>query len=243
MERKRPALNAAITGATSMIGMAIASAIVAGGGALFLVGRDLEKLNCALQELAGSENPVLLHAADLASDVAIHDLQQRIVSEFSLLDVLVHCAGAYVRGRMDEISVQELDALYRVNVRAPYALTQALLPLLKSRQGQVVFLNSSQAFQVRANTGAYAATRHALRAIVESLRQEVNACGVRVLSVYAGRTATPGMKRIFEMENMPYRPELLLQASDIASTIISALEMPRSAEITDIHVRPLVKSY
>lgn len=243
MERECQAINAVITGATSGIGMAIATAIVAGGGALFLVGRDLVKLNCALQKLKGSASFVLLQTTDLTSDRAIHELQERVSSEFSNLDVLVHCAGAYARGRIDEVSVQELDTLYRVNVRAPYALTRALLPLLKSRRGQVVFISSSQAFQVRGNTGAYAAMRHALRAMVDSLRQEVNEFGVRVLSVYAGRTATPGMQRIFEMESMPYRPGLLLQSSDIARSVMCALEMPRSAEITDIHVRPLVKSY
>jgi NADP-dependent 3-hydroxy acid dehydrogenase YdfG len=243
MKQKAAALNAVITGATSGIGMAIASAIAASGGTLFLIGRDVEKLNYAFQELAASASLVLLHAIDLTSNGAIDGLQHRIAAEFGNLDVLIHCAGAYVRGRMEESSVQELDALYRINVHVPYALTQALLPLLKSRQGQVVFLNSSQGIQAKANTGAYAATRHALRANADSLRQEVNADGVRVLSVYAGRTATPGMQRIFEMEDMPYRPELLVQASDIARAVMTALEMPRTAEITDIHIRPFIKSY
>ena len=60
-------------------------------------------------------------------------------------------------------------------MRLPFVLTQALLPLLKVRPGQMVFINSSQGLAARATTGPYAATQHALKALADSLRQEVNA--------------------------------------------------------------------
>jgi NADP-dependent 3-hydroxy acid dehydrogenase YdfG len=122
-------------------------------------------------------------------------------------------------------------------------LTQALLPLLKSRQGQIVFINSSQGLQARGNSGPFAATQHALKAVTDSLRQEVNADGIRVLSVYPGRTATPRIQALYEVERRAYRPELLLQAEEIAQVVLNALLLPRTAEVTNVEIRPLIKSY
>ena len=88
----------------------------------------------------------------------------------------------------------------------------------------------------------YDLTKHALKAIADSLRGEVNPDGVRVLSVYLGRTASEMQERIHQAEGRPYRPELLLQPQDVASVIVNALSLPRTAEVTDIHIRPMLKT-
>ena len=108
---------------------------------------------------------------------------------------------------------------YQTNVRAPFVLTQALLPMLKARRGQVVFVNSSSGIVAKPMSSQYDSTKHALKAIADSLRGEVNAHGVRVLSVYLGRTASEMQERIHRIEEKPYRPELLLQPEDVASVI------------------------
>jgi hypothetical protein len=69
----------------------------------------------------------------------------------------------------------------------------------------------------------------------------INRHGVRVLSVYLGRTATEMQERIYQMEGKPYRPELLLQPDDVVSVVVNALS-PRTAEVTDISIRPMIKS-
>ncbi len=84
-----------------------------------------------------------------------------------------------------------------MNVRAPYILTQALLPMLKARRGQVVFINSSSGIIAKPRSAQYDSTKHALEAIADSLRGEVNAHGVRVLSVYLERTVTKMQERIW----------------------------------------------
>jgi NADP-dependent 3-hydroxy acid dehydrogenase YdfG len=240
--------NAVITGASSGIGKAIALAIASTGGSVCLVGRNKQRLgdtakiatrSCA--RLATARR-VFTFLADLSTDRAIEDLVQYINQDFNLLDTLVHCAGFHTVGNHD-MPVDQLDALYRINVRTPYVLTQALLPLLKSRKGQIVYINSSQGLQAGANTGAYAATKHALKALADSLRQEINSQGVRVLSIYAGRTATPTQKKLFKIEGRTYRPEILLQPEDIAQIVMNTLQLPRTAEVTNIEIRPLTKSY
>jgi NADP-dependent 3-hydroxy acid dehydrogenase YdfG len=82
-----------------------------------------------------------------------------------------------------------------------------------------------------------------MKAIADSLRDEVNADGIRVLNVFPGRTATPRTERLFQEEGVTYRPELLMQPDDVATIVLHALNMPRSVEVTEIALRPLYKSY
>jgi len=235
--------NAVITGASSGIGKAIALAIASVGGSVCLIGRNKERLNQIAGTCRGSARQVLVFSTDLGADRGIEDLAHCVEKDFERADTLIHCAGAHAVGDFEATPLGKLDNLYRINVRMPYALTQALLPRLKSQRGQIVFVNSSQGLQARAKSSAYAATQHALKAIADSLRQEINADGVRVLSIYPGRTATPRMEALFKMEGRPYRPDLLLQPEDVARSVVNALLLPRTAEVTNIEIRPLAKSY
>ena len=159
------------------------------------------------------------------------------------IDVLAHCAGAVAHGSIEETAAQSLDDQFEANVRAFYVIAQRLLPLLRKGPGQIVVVNSSIVSVARAGVGQYAATQHALRALTDTLRQEVNTDGVRVLSVFPGRTATSLQKRLFAEEGRPYRPEFLLQPEDLATMIVTALQLPRTAEVTDIYIRPMLKTY
>jgi NADP-dependent 3-hydroxy acid dehydrogenase YdfG len=134
-----------------------------------------------------------------------------------------------------------LERQLKANVVAPYALLQALLPYLMAAQGQVVFLNSSQGLAASAEVGQYAATHHAMRAIADSLRQEVNAKGVRVLSIFLGRTATERQRAIFAMEGRDYPPERLIQPEDVAEATLAMLRLPRTVEATQLMLRPMQK--
>lgn len=233
---------AVVTGASSGIGKAIALGLAAQGAVLGLVGRKLETLEAVAESAREAASQVLCYRADLTSDDDIQDLVACLRRDFDYIDVLTHSAGVIAMGRLESARVQDLDWQYRINVRAPYVLTQALLPMLKSRQGQIIFLNSSAGMSARANVGQYAASKAALKAIADSLRDEVNAEGLRVLSVYLGRTASPMQAAVHEMEGRAYQPERLMQPEDAAEIVIKALSLPRSAEVTDIHIRPMVKS-
>ena len=89
--------------------------------------------------------------------------------------------------------------------------------------------------------GQYAATKHALKAVADSLREEVNADGVRVISVYPGQTASPMQKALYEIEKKAYFPGKLMQPEDVAAVVVNALSLRRTAEVTDICVRPMKK--
>jgi NAD(P)-dependent dehydrogenase (short-subunit alcohol dehydrogenase family) len=221
---------ALITGASGGIGSAIASALAAEGVRLFLVSRDPERLTVAGEAFR----------ADLTDDAQLRAMAARVREVFGGVDLLIHSIGLFRAGPIETSPVDDLDAQYRVNLRVPYLLTQELLPSLIERQGQVVFINSGAgSHPARGSWGAYSATKHALRALADSLRDEVNRRGVRVLTVFPGRTATPMQEEVHRFEGRPYDPARFLQPEDIAASVVQALRLPRTAELTDLHIRPM----
>jgi short-subunit dehydrogenase len=234
---------AVITGASSGIGSAVAIALATERASLFLMGRRLTALEELARKARTCGSRVEVFPADLTVDADIERLKETLQKSSSTVDYLIHSAGVFDLGRVESAPVQRMDDQFRCNVRAPFLLTQALLPLLKQGRGQVVFMNSTVGLEARANVAQYAASKHALRAIADSLREEVNAAGVRVLSLYLGRTATPMQEAVFRGEGKPYAPQNLLQPEDVASLLLGVLRLPHNAEVTEIRVRPAVKSY
>ncbi len=232
---------AVVTGASSGIGNAISIGLAAQGASLCLVDRDLDGLEVAGNSAKGLSGYVSIHRADLAVDDDIRLLVAALRKDFGGIDLLIHSAGVICIGKIEQASIEDFDLQYRINVRAPYLLTQAFLPALKLRRGQVVFINSSAGLAAATGVAQYAATKHALKAVADSLRAEINADGVRVMSVYPGRTAGPMQAALHQLENKAYCSEKLLQPADVAAVVISALSLPRTAEVTDIHVRPMSK--
>lgn len=232
---------AVVTGASSGIGRAIALQLAAEGAILCLVGRNLEALTETKAIALQTAPKVTTYCANLTNDDDLSQLQEDI-QRLGQVDVLVHSAGVFKMGKLENSAIADFDLQYQINVRAPYLLTQALLPMLLTSQGQIVFVNSSAGLNARANVGQYAASKFALKAIADSLREEVNAQGVRVLSIYPGRTASPMQAAIYQMEGRTYQSENLLQPEDVATTVVNTLSLPRTAEITDLHIRPCKKT-
>ena len=233
---------ALITGASSGIGQALALALAQERVKIIAIGRDPIRLAATVEQVRKFSDAVGLEL-DLTTDRSLERITEHVESSAQRLDILIHCAGIILQGPMEASTVEDLDAQYQANVRAPYALTRRLLPFLKKSRGQVVFMNSSAGLSAkRPDIGQYSATQHALKAIAESLREEVNPLGIRVLSVYLGRTATPMQKLLHEREGKLYNPDRLLQSKDVASVVIHALQLPPTAEVTDISIRPMMKT-
>ena len=234
---------AVVTGASSGIGKAIAMALADEGAQVCLIGRKLQTLESVADKTGARSPKARAYQADLTRDADIHALMADLQRDAGRVDILIHSAGEIHHGAQSRAPVAELDVQYRTNVHGPYLLTQALMPLLRIGPGQIVFINSSTGLKARAGNGQFSATQHALRALTDSLRDEVNGDGIRVLSVYPGRTATPRTEALFAEEGKPYRPELLMQPEDVAAMVAHALTLPRTAEVTEIAMRPLQKSY
>jgi len=225
-----------VTGATSGIGAAVGQTLAASGVRVFLLGRNPRKLAAAARRI-----PARLLAgtalADLRSLPDIRRLLGEISRRLSRLDVLVHCAGEYQWSEPGSVDSESFDLLFEVNVRAPYLLTQGLTPLLARARGQIIFLNSSVVKGAGQGVALYKATQHALQGFTDSLRQDLNRRGIRVCSVFPGRTASPRMRRIYARQGKRYRPQVLLSAADVAQLVLAVTQLPQRVEVTDVHLR------
>ena len=233
---------AVVTGASGGIGRATAVALASPGMSVCVTGRDVGRLQDTANQIAARRaQRILVHPADLSTDEGIHDLVARVRTELQRVDVLVHAAGTMCLGSIESAGWNDLDDQYRVNLRAPFLLTKAFLPMLKEARGQVVFVNSTAGLSATADNGLYAATKHALGSIAGSIRSHVNPYGIRVVSIFPGRTATTMQEAAHRFEGKSYTPSELMQADDVAQVILSTLVLARSAEVTDITVRPMKK--
>lgn len=222
----------------------MAVALAGRGVRLLLSGRSTDRLRETAERAraagaaAGREVEPAVEAADLSDPGALDRLIARADADLGGADLLIHALGAYHAGRVEETPADQLDRLLQVNLRAPYELTRRLLPSLRARRGQVVFLGSSAALHPKGSVGPYAASKSALAALAGALRDEVNPEGVRVLTVLPGRTASAMQEEVHRLEGRAYDPEHLLQPADVAASIVHALELPRTAEVTEIRIRP-----
>ena len=226
-----------ITGAGGGLGRAVSERLARRGAKLHLVGRDKARLERVEVEAKRLRAQVTSYQADFRQDEQLVNLADQLRAAESTVDLLIHCAGVHHLGEVADTPLAIFDELMAVNIRAPFLLTQLLLPNIIAAAGQIVFVNSSAGLQARAGAGVYAASKWALRGLADGLRAEVNPLGVRVLSVFPGRIATPMQERIHELEGLPYDSTRLLSASDVGNFLVHLLELPRTAEVTDISIR------
>lgn len=230
--------RALVAGASRGIGEAIAHRLIEAGATVVGLARSREGLEAARARMP-SPDSFLPCACDLSTDAGLRSLVAS--NHLQALDVLVLSAGIMHAGTTAAASPGEFDEQYAANLRAPFALVQASLPGLVARQGQIVVITSSAATRGRAGAGQYAALQAALRSLSESIRDEVNPQGVRVLAVFPGRTAGARQEALHRRAGVPYREDVLMQPDDVARMVVAALRLPRSAEVTEIHLRPMKK--
>ena len=223
--------RALVTGASSGIGQAIAIALAAEGAQIHAVARTWPQPPEAWR----------LHNADFTIEADVKRLAAEVSASAVPLDLVIHCAGALEIGTVADFPIAQLDMMYQVNVRAPFLLTQLLLPNLTKSKGQIVFINSSAAVAPNMALAGYSSTKSAIKLVADCLRMEVNTSGIRVMSVYPGKTASAMQQRAHELAGKPYDAASLMQPEDVAHMVLSALALPKTAEMTDLHIRPMKK--
>ncbi|MBP2705281.1 SDR family oxidoreductase [Microbispora sp. RL4-1S] len=219
--------TALVTGASRGVGAAVARAL-APTHDLFLGGRDGTALDALCAELPGARP----WAVELIGVI------EEDVEGIDRLDLLVHSAGVARIGPLADTSVDVWRRTMEVNVIAVAELTRLLLPALRVARGHVVLVNSGAGQRANPDWGAYAASKFALRAYADVLREEESAHGVRVTTVYPGRIDTDMQRDVREQEGGPYEPHRYLRAESVASAVMTAVTATPDAHITEITVRP-----
>ncbi|WP_324651081.1 SDR family oxidoreductase [Georgenia sp. H159] len=221
-----PARRVLVTGAARGIGRAVAAALA--DHDLVLTVRRAEDV-----ERLGAEVPaaqvLLLDLADTAS------IAERVAG--TEVDAVVHCAGVEGVAAAAELDPGLLAGVLAANLAGPVELTRVLLPGLRRRGGQVVFVNSTAALRSFPGWGAYAASKAALRAYADTLRLEEPA--VRVTSVFPGRTDTGMQHRIHARAGRDFDPATAMSPASVAAAVCSVLGAPDDVEVPELTVNPV----
>ena len=169
-----PRRTAVVTGASQGIGRAIAARLAGDGFRVWAVARRREPLEeLRVAELA---DRILPAPCDLTDAEAVSDLAATIASRTPELAALVHCAGTILHGSFTDTTPDQLTRQIQENVAGAHLLTQLLLPRL-SDHASIVVLNSTQGLRASATAMPFAASMHALRAVTDALRDEVERTG------------------------------------------------------------------
>ena len=218
-----------LTGAGSGIGAALADVLHARGDELVLVARSQQRAEELQSRYDGAQTLV----ADLADVGSLAALELP-----GSLDSVVHAAGVVDLGTVADLTARHWREQLDVNLLAPAELTRLALPALRAGKGTVVFVNSGAGLRANPDWSAYAASKHGLRALADALRAEEKSSGVRVTSVYPGRTATPMQQKVHDQEGREYDAGDWARAETVADAIRHVLDLPRDATVPDLTVSP-----
>ncbi|MCW2846407.1 MAG: short-chain dehydrogenase/reductase [Marmoricola sp.] len=218
-----------LTGAGSGIGAALTDVLHARGDSLVLVARSEERA----EELATRWPGARTLVADLSDPASLLGLVLP-----PALDSVVHAAGVVDLAPVSELTPQQWQDHLSVNLVAPAVLTRIALPALREARGTVVLVNSGAGLRAHPDWAAYAASKHGLRAVAEALRAEEKRHGVRVSSVFPGRTATPMQERVRAQEGQEYDASDWIRPETVADAILHVLDLPRDATVPDVTVSP-----
>ncbi len=227
---------AIITGASSGIGEGVARALAEAGMKLVLTARR----ETLLDELAAKlPTEVVTVAGDMADAALPQKLIDTAVERFGSCDVVFNNAGVMIVGRAQDIDLEAVCQMVRVNVEAVYRLALlAMRHMIGQGGGYLINTSSILGTKVRATTGAYAGTKYAVEALTEDLRMQAAGTGVRVCAL------EPGLVETHLQDHFPVHPKdwlgikKLVQPADIGRAVRFMLEQPDHVAIPRILVMP-----
>jgi NADP-dependent 3-hydroxy acid dehydrogenase YdfG len=240
---------ALVTGASSGIGAATAQALVAQGASVALAARRVDNLESLAAQIRDQGGTALVIETDVTDESQARAAVEQTVSEFGRLDTLINNAGVMLLGPIVDAPIEEWQRMVQLNVLGLMYCAHAALPHLlraaedgQRRVADLVNVSSVAGRQTRSGSGAYNATKHAVGAFSDSLRQEITRRHVRVSLIEPGAVETElaGHNRPEIRDQLAQRFTTMerLQATDIADAIGYIVTRPRHMAINEILVRP-----
>jgi NADP-dependent 3-hydroxy acid dehydrogenase YdfG len=233
-----------VTGASSGIGEATAIALTAEGAKVVAVARRSDRLESLAERIRTQGGTLHSITADVADEAQVRDVVAKTREKFGRIDSLINNAGVMLLGPIDGADTEDWRRMINVNVLGLMYATHAVLPLMKTQKTGHILNVSSVAGRVVAPYGAvYCATKFAVGAFSESLRQQVCKDNIRVTIIEPGVVATELVQHIThaETKNMAeefYGSMKTLDSEDIANAIVYALTQPDHVCINELLVRP-----
>lgn len=230
-----------ITGATSGIGMATAKLFAKNGVKLILCGRRVKRLNKLSEELS-SLTEVYTLSFDIRKKEEVFSVIKSIPMNFSKIDILINNAGnAHGMDTIDEGSTDDWDAMLDINVKGLLYVSKAILPrMIERKSGHIINIGSTAGKEVYPKGNVYCASKHAVDAINQGMRIDLNGKGIKVGAINPGLVETEFSEVRFKGDSdraeKVYQGFNPLKPEDIADIIWFAVTRPAHVNIADLTV-------
>lgn len=229
-----------VTGASSGIGAGIARELAGTGARLVLGARRLERLEMLAEEIRARGGEVLVRGLDVTDRADVAAFAETARQSFGRVDVMVNNAGIMPLSPMAALKVEEWERMVDVNIKGVlYGIAAVLPEMVERRSGQIINISSIGGLSVVPTAAIYCATKYAVRAISDGLRQEHDT--VRVTCVYPGVVESELADTITDpdaAEAMRSYRAIALTPDAIGRAVRYAIEQPDDVDVSDIVVRP-----
>jgi NADP-dependent 3-hydroxy acid dehydrogenase YdfG len=237
-----------ITGASSGLGEAAARLLAAQGARLVLGARRAERLQSLAKELTAAGGQALAVTTDVADRRQGQALVDAAVKAFGRVDVMLNNAGVMPQSLLERLKVEEWDRMIDVNIRGVLYGIAAALPVMKAQKsGHFINVSSVAGHRVGPGSTVYAATKFAVRALSEGLRQEVKPYNIRTTVISPGAVATELPAGVSDPEAAAriekFYADVAIPASSFARAVKFAIEQPADVDINEILFRPTRQDY
>lgn len=225
-----------VTGGTRGIGRAIAFALGKRGAKVAICARTAANVTTTVKELRQAGITAVGSACDVSDPQAVERFAAFVRQELGPVDVLVNNAGLGHFVNVEDMTVEQWDETFAVNLRGVFLMTRAFLPDMRRRKrGHIVNLASLAGRNPLAGGAAYSASKHGLLGFSKSLMMEVRKDNIRVIAICPGSVSTP----LFRRGEAPVEhPERKLDPDDVAHTVVATLEVADRAMISEVDIRP-----
>lgn len=235
-----------ITGASSGIGEATARLLAKNGARVVLGARRIDRLKLITKEIRALGGIAEYQALDVTQRSQLEDIVKFAQTKFDRVDVLINNAGVMPLSALDRLKVDEWDRTIDVNIKGVLYGIAAVLPVMKAQKsGQIINISSIGGHAVAPTAAVYCATKFAVGAISEGLRQEVDG-DIRVTVISPGVTESELADSISDeaaRKGMQEFRRLCIPAEAIAKSILFAIAQPDDVDISEIIVRPTASPY
>ncbi|VTU13176.1 putative oxidoreductase [Variovorax sp. SRS16] len=232
-----------ITGASSGLGQAAARLLSAQGAHVVLGARRIERLQQLADELNGPAQRALAIAVDVTVRDQVKHLVDTAVQSFGRIDVMINNAGLMPQSPLERLKVDEWDRMIDVNLKGVlYGIAAALPHMQRQKSGHILNVSSVAGHKIMVNGAVYSATKHAVRALSEGLRQEVKPWNIRTTIVSPGAVDSelPGSVTEPDMARglRDFYQANAIPAESFARVVAFAIEQPDDVDVNEILFRP-----
>lgn len=232
-----------ITGASSGLGEAAARLLSAQGASVVLGGRRQDRIQSIARELTGRGGKAMAMTTDVTRYEQVRRLVDAAVQAYGRIDVMINNAGLMPQSPLDRLKIDEWDRMIDVNIKGVlYGIAAALPPMKQQKAGHIINISSVAGHKVRAGGAVYAATKHAVRALSEGLRQEVKPYNIRTTVISPGAVATELPNSISESDVAEsfhkFYEEFAISADSFARAVAFAISEPDDVDVNEILFRP-----